>query len=161
MSDNKERDRIMREARSLLDSKPAPYQYVPPPRMLGDDIEEPFVPAPARSPRLDTRATPQPQPAPDTATDWGPWEAWISARIDAALIVEREAIAEIMAEAIGRCMARERRELHAQLAELKREKRNRADEAFVRAMKHFEELVEMEKNRILDLPALSARRDFN
>ena len=46
-----------------------------------------------------------------------------------------------MSEAIGLCMARERRELQAQVAQLKRERErlNKCDAAFERAMARFEE----------------------
>ena len=99
-------------------------------------------------------ATPEPEPKPDdlttaleqrhaqapSATE-SAWEAWIQTRIAEALSIEREWTAEVMSEAIGLCMARERRELQAQVAQLRRERErlNKCDAAFERAMARFEE----------------------
>ena len=95
MTNNKERDarRIRAEARALLEERPAVYV---PSRMIGDELDEPepFEPAPARRPRLDTR---QPQPEPD----WSAWETWLETRLNAALAIQREEIAEIIAEVIA------------------------------------------------------------
>jgi hypothetical protein len=143
---NKERDRILREARAMLDDRrPAPY--VARPRMIGDV-----------DPLERESFEPEPEPEPQPAT-WGPWEAWIQARIEAALIVERQAVAAIMAEALGQTIARERRaaqrELHAQVGELRIETAR-----LEHAMRHLSELIQLEKNRSLDLPALP-RHDLN
>jgi hypothetical protein len=157
-NNNEDRARILREARATLDRRPEPYQYRALPRMLYDDPPEPeFEPAPARSPRLDT--APEQRSAP-TADPWAGWERWLSVRIESALVEERERTAEIMAEALGLTIAREReaaqRELNAQVGELKVETAK-----LEHAMKHLASLIELEKNRSLDLPALPARDRFN
>lgn len=138
MSDNDRDERARRaldEARSLIENPP---DYI------------------FRRAYLDKKGAPEfatPEPEPDeltaleqrhaqapSATE-GAWEAWIQTRIAEALSIEREWTAEVMSEAIGRCMARERRELQAQVAQLKRERErlNKCDAAFERAMARFEE----------------------
>jgi hypothetical protein len=81
---NKERDerthRALDEARSLLDRRPEPYVYQPPPRMLYDDPPEPdpFEPEAAAPER---RQQPQPQPEADP---WAGWNQWLETRLNAA-----------------------------------------------------------------------------
>ena len=117
------------------------------------------MPAPARSPRLDTTEQRQ-APTATEADPWAGWERWLSIRIESALAEERERTAEVMAEALGLTIAREReaaqRELNAQVGELKVETAK-----LEHAMKHLASLIELEKNRSLDLPALPARDRFN
>ena len=45
---------------------------------------------------------PEPEePERQSQATWGPWEAWIQCRIEAALVEERAAVAEIMAHALA------------------------------------------------------------
>jgi hypothetical protein len=154
-NNNEDRARILREARATLDRRVEPYVFKALPRAYLDDPPEPepFEPAPARSARLDT--APEQRSAP-TATDWSAWEAWVAARIEAALIEERQAIAEIMSEALGHCLAREREDAAEAMRGLRDDLR-RAEAA----LQQLQKLVEIERAKVVDLPALPARRDFN
>jgi hypothetical protein len=154
MTDEEERRRILREARATLDRRPEPYVYKARPRAYLDDAPE-FVPAPARSPRLDTTEQRQ-APTATEADPWAGWERWLSIRIESALAEERERTAEIMAEVIAAAREASQRELHAQIGELKVETAK-----LEHAMRHLSELITLEKNRTIDLPALPARDRFN
>ena len=76
-----------RAARGAARASTFPGPYV------ADDPEapEPFVPAPARRQRFDTRQQPEPGP------DWSQWEIWLETRLNAALAIQREEICEVMA----------------------------------------------------------------
>jgi hypothetical protein len=145
-NNNEDRARIIREARATLDRKPAPYQYVAPPRMLGDDIEEPFEPAPAFEQRqAQTQADP-----------WAGWEAWLETRLNAALAFQWQELVEIVAHVIANERERAAEAMHEQVRGM-RDDLTRAEAA----LEQLRKLVEIERHKVLDLPALPARRDFN
>lgn len=158
MVTDKERDarRVLEEARSLLEHKPE--AYVARPRLLGD--EDPLEPEPEPEElepprRLDT----EPRSAP--ADPWANWERWVSVRIAAALEVERERTAEVVALALGETVADERQAAAQTWRDQVRGLR--ADLARTEAvLEQLRRLVEIERHKVLDLPALPlSRRDIN
>jgi hypothetical protein len=151
-----ERARILQEARSLLK-----HTYVPPtrraepPPLVRKRYDGPQPePAPARW--LDTAP---PQPALE-ADPWAGWEQWLETRLEARLAEEREqllqAIIEITGTALGESLKAEReesgRELNVQMRELKLE-----NAKLQHALQHLGELIQLEKNRTIDLRPLPAR----
>jgi hypothetical protein len=150
MTDNKERDqqarRILREAHSLLRKPVEPY--TPPARMLYDELDEPepFQPEPVRRQRLDT--------APPSEPDWSGWEQWLETRLNAALAIQREEIAEIIAHVIADERERAGAAWRDQVAGL------RADLTRTeQLLEQLRRLVEIERHKVIDLPALPARRN--
>ena len=151
-----ERMKILADARATLER--APEAYTPPPRSAEPQLIRKTTrrryerPAPQR---LDT-APPQQQAAPD----WSGWETWLETRLNARLAEEREellkAIVEITGTALGELLKAEREqsghELELQLRELKLE-----NAKLQHALQHLGELIQLEKNRTIDLRPLPAR----
>jgi hypothetical protein len=142
MSNNDAR-RILREARALLEQQPAPYTPSPRAVLLHDEPDEPdeFEPAPAPEPKLDT--------APPNWSD-----------IEERFAQEREFSLAVIAEALALTMrdAQEdvEKELQYQVRTLK------ADIAAAQdAVAQLRSALDLERTRVLDLPALPARRDLN
>jgi hypothetical protein len=164
MVSNEDRDqrarRALAEARALIDRKIEPY--VPPRRALlgiyyGAPIAEPIEPE--AEPTAFER---QPQ-----ADPWAGWNQWLETKLNAALAIERQELIEIVAQVIA-----DEREA---LAHVVADERERAAEAWraqvdgLRAdltrceavLEQLRKLVEFERARTIDLPALPARRDMN
>jgi hypothetical protein len=89
-----------------------------------------------------------------------PWEAWVTARIDSALAEEREWMAEVVSLALGETLAKAlgaEREASAQALRDLRADLNRAEAVVER----LHRVIELERSRVVDLPALPLRRDLN
>jgi hypothetical protein len=173
-----ERRRILDEARANIERPVEPY--TPPEEPVRYKTYEPRERMPPQ--RLDTapaRTVPT-----DSATDWSGWETWVSARINAALLEEREIMmtaaldmsVELMAQVVaaerealdaiiknereewGRKIADERAHWQREMSELRVEaaKLNSACDELHRMLN-----IERAKN-VIDLPALPlSRRDVN
>jgi hypothetical protein len=158
MVSNNNKD-ILREARELLENPPPRHifrrAYLDGPARGPD----PWAPEP-EPPGLDDLAPERRQAQPQPAT-WGPWEAWIAARIESALVEERERTAEVMAEALGLTIARERKAAAEAMREQVRGLRDDLSRAEA-ALQQLHRLVEIERHKVLDIPALPlSHRDVN
>jgi hypothetical protein len=157
MTNNKERDRILREARATLARPVEPY--TPPVRMIGDhdplepdlnELEPKYTPEPERRQA-------QPPPAPLAADTWAGWEQWLETRLNAALAIQRHELVEIVAQVI----ADERESAERELAHQVRALRAEIVEA-EKAVATLRAALDVERARIVDLPnPLPARRDLN
>ena len=148
---DEDRERILAESRELLERRP--QSYTPPPEPVRYRTHDP---AENRVQKSDTI----PEPETVAAPDWSGWETWVQARISAALAAEREAICEIMAEALAISERRTRKavkhDLDKQMSEL------RAEVATARqSFEALRETIVAERARVLDLPALPSRTDVN
>jgi hypothetical protein len=139
-----EQRRIIAEARRTLAAAPEPYT----PPLHYKTHEPPPQPEPERDaePKLDT-ATPV-----DMADYWREWEDWLAAR----LTVERKVIARFVAEAIAKCVGDERDKLRAEIHEQRIEQAKLSS-----ALSELHNLLASERAKIVDLPPLLSRRDFN
>jgi hypothetical protein len=165
---DKERDRILREARATLARPVEPY--TPPARMLGDhdplelepldELEPKYTPEPERRQA-------QPPPAPPAADPWADWERWLETRLNAALAIQRQELVEIVAQVVA-----DAREVIAHVVADERERAAEAMREQVRGLRddlsraeqvleQLRKLVEIERSRTIDLPALPARDRFN
>jgi hypothetical protein len=166
-----ERERIVETSRRLLANPPEPYrapaeetmlrsQRDPQPRERERRRHERGLSEATR--RIDAAAAAAAQ---QPETDWRGWEAWVSARIDAALQAEREvmlaAVVEIVGESLGNVLGdaleAERLQWQRQLGELRTEAAKLSE-----TTNELYRLLSIERAKVIDLPnPVQSRRDVN
>ena len=162
---DEERRQVLREARATL-AIPMDL-YVPPRRaVMLDEFEQPEL-EPRYTPEPEPRQA-QPPPAPPAADPWAGWNQWLETRLNAALAIQRQELVEIVAQVV----ADERETIAHVVADEREAAANawrdqvrglRADLAKTEAvLEQLRRLVEIERARTIDLPALPlSRREVN
>jgi hypothetical protein len=159
------REQIMARARELLATPPAAYtpqeeplryrRYDPPLKREPEPRRrEPRRPTDAMAKRMaDASAAPH-------EPDWSQWEAWLQTRLETERETTLGAVVEIVAQAlgdvVGDAIEQERDQAQRDLRELRAEAAKLAstvDELF--------RLLNAERGKVIDLPALPLRRVTN